>query len=591
MADSVKIGRKESGGVLVRYALEQLPIRFTFGMPGVHNTEIYDELAKSEKIHPVLVTHEGAGAFMAEAVSRTSPDIGCLVTVPAAGLTHAMSGIGEAYLDGIPLLVVTGGIRTDIAFGYQLHEIDQEKMVAGISKGFWKVESHDQVVPSIFEAYQTAVTGVPGPVVVEIPVNVQLFVGDVGDVPAFRPPGLPPMDDASSIDQAADFLAEADRPGIFVGWGAVDVMDDIAAIAEMLGAPVSTTLQGLSAFRGDHPLHAGMGFSNAAVPAAANAFKDIDALLAVGTRFGEIPTGSFACSVPENLVHIDIDPGVPGRNYPAAVAIAADSRIAVPLLAAVLRSKGLDNTTRRAAIEKQIAADKAAYTRAWYEHGEKVRDRVNPARFFDELRRQLPDDAIAVVDDGNHTYLTAELFEVRGPRQFVSPTNFNCMGYGVPGAIGARLVNPERQVVGIVGDGAFLMTGLELLTAATRNVGVACFVFSDGELAQISQGQEIPYRRKTATVLGKLHLKGIAEATGTKYVAIENDNGIADGIRTALETAAAARPVIVDVNIDYSKRTRFTEGILDNVFKRFPLSEKARFAGRAVWRRLRRPGS
>jgi len=590
MSESVKIGSRKSGGALVRHALEQLPIRYAFGIPGVHNTEIYDELDKSEKIRPVLVTHEGGGAFMAEAISRTAPpDIGCLVIVPAAGATHAMSGIGEAYLDGIPLLVITGGIRTDVEFGYQLHDIDQEKLVSGITKGFWRVASHDQIVPTIFEAYRTAVTGVPGPVFVEIPANIQLFVGDVGNVPAFIAPSTPPFDDNSLLSEAADLLAGADKPGIFVGWGAVDVTEDIAEIAEMLGAPVSTTLQGLSAFRGDHPLHAGMGFSNAAVPAALNAFRDIDALLAVGTRFGEIPTGSFSCGVPEKLVHIDIDPDVLGRNFPVAVGIAADSRVAIPLLVEKWRNMEIDNAGRRIAVAKQIAVDKAAYRTEWYDHGQKVTDRVSPAIFFDALRDRLDDDAIAIVDDGNHTFLTAELFEVRGPRQFVSPTNFDCMGYCVPGAIGAKLVHPDRQVVGIVGDGAFLMTGLEILTAATENVGVAYFVFRDGELAQISQGQEVPYNRKTCTVLGNLQLDGIATATGAKYVAISRNEQIGDGIQLALDTAAGGRPVIVDVNIDYSKRTRFTEGVVENVFKRFPLSEKVRFAGRAMWRRVRRP--
>ena len=135
MASDVKIRDRMTGASLVRYALEQLPIRFTFGIPGVHNTEIYDQLAESKKIRPILVTHEVGAAFMADAVSRTTrTQIGCLVIVPAAGLTHAMSGIAEAYLDGIPLLVISGGIRTDIAYGYQLHEIDQLRIADGITK-------------------------------------------------------------------------------------------------------------------------------------------------------------------------------------------------------------------------------------------------------------------------------------------------------------------------------------------------------------------------------------------------------------------------------------------------------------------------
>jgi acetolactate synthase-1/2/3 large subunit len=339
----------------------------------------------------------------------------------------------------------------------------------------------------------------------------------------------------------------------------------------------------MSAFNGGHPLFAGMGFSRAAVPAAENAFKNCDALLAIGTRFGEIPTGSFGAVVPENLVHIDINPTVFNRNYKAKVAIEGDSRVVIPKLLERLSARGLDAADRRRGVEAQLAADRKAYRDEWLAHRT---ERVNPAAFFVELRKQLADDAIAVVDDGNHTFLAAELFEVRSPRGFISPTDFNCMGYCVPGAIGAKLVNPKRQVVGIVGDGAFLMTGLEILTATTQGVGVAYFVFYDGELSQISQGQQIPYNRKTCTILGNIRLEGIATATGAHYIAVENDACIERGIREALQTAAAGRPVIVDVRIDYSKRTRFTQGVVKTVLKRFPLGDKFRFIGRAVVRKV-----
>ena len=579
----VHIGGRKSGAWLTRYALEQLPVSHTFGIPGVHTTELYDELSQSDKIRPVLVTHEVCGAFAADAISRTSNGkIGCLVIVPAAGVTHAMSGIGECYLDGVPLLVITGGPRTDVKFGYQLHEIDQQRLVDGIIKHSWKVKAHDEIVPTIFEAYRTAVRGVPGPVLVEIPVNIQLFTESVEDVPAFTPDPVSALNLDRELDEAVGLLCEARSPGLFVGWGAVDVAASVQTIAEILGAPVSTTLQGLSAFPGNHPLHAGMGFSRAAVPAAENAFANCDCLLAIGVSFGEIPTGSFGCPVPENLIHIDISPQAIGRNFPAKVGLAGDSRLIVPDLLARLRAKVVDNSARRRDVEGRIAEDKKAYRDEWHEHRN---DRVNPSLFFEVLREKLSDDAIMTVDDGNHTFLAAELFEVRRPRTFVSPTDFNSMGYAVPAAIGAKLASPDRQVVSVVGDGAFLMTGLETITAATLGLGIAYFVFDDGELSQISQGQEIPYNRKSCTTLGKLRLKGIADATGAAYVAIENNEQIIAGIEEGL-AAALEGPVIVDVHIDYSKRTRFTQGVVRTALKRFPLRDRVRFVGRALVRRI-----
>lgn len=582
-ATRVRVGGRKSGAWLARYALEQLPISHTFGIPGVHTTELYDELNQSERIQPVLVTHEVCGAFAADAISRTSDGkIGCLTIVPAAGVTHAMSGIGECYLDGIPLLVITGGPRTDVNFGYQLHEIDQQRLVDGIVKQSWKVKSHEDIVPTIFEAYRTAVRGVPGPVLVEIPVNIQLFSQKVEDVPAFGPDAPATFNLDRELDAAVRLLSEARSPGLFVGWGAVDISDLTVKIAELLGAPVSTTLQGLSAFPGNHALHTGMGFSRAAVPAAEKAFANCDSLLAIGVSFGEIPTGSFGCPVPENLIHVDISPQAIGRNFPAKVGLPGDSRLIVPELLTRLRARSADNSARRRDVEARIAKDKQAYRDEWHEHRN---DRVNPSLFFEALRQQLSDDAIMTVDDGNHTFLAAELFEVRRPRTFVSPTDFNSMGYAVPAAIGARLASPGRQVVSIVGDGAFLMTGMETITAATLGLGIAYFVFDDGELSQISQGQEIPYNRKSCTTLGKLRLKGIADATGAAYVAIDNNEQIDTGITQAL-AAARNGPVIVDVRIDYSKRTRFTQGVVKTALKRFPFRDRVRFVSRALIRRI-----
>ncbi|MDG1732153.1 MAG: thiamine pyrophosphate-binding protein, partial [Thalassotalea sp.] len=225
---------KKTAAWLVKYALEQLDVKFTFGIPGVHNTEIYDELEKSDKIEPILVTHEGYGAFMADAVSRSSDSIGTLVIVPAAGATHAASGIGEAFLDGIPMLVISGGVRTDSQFQYQLHDMDQHKMLEPITKKTYKVENHQDVVATIFEAYKVANEGEPGPVFVEIPVNLQLDKGDVGELIEFTPSVQQIKNDIEqTLEQAVALLANAKNPAIFVGWGGVEAILHTEDIAEL----------------------------------------------------------------------------------------------------------------------------------------------------------------------------------------------------------------------------------------------------------------------------------------------------------------------------------------------------------------------
>jgi acetolactate synthase-1/2/3 large subunit len=573
---------KKSGAWLARYALEQLPISHVFGIPGVHNTELYDELNSSEFIEPVLVTHEGCGAFMADAVSRVSDRIGCMLIVPAAGVTHAASGIGEAFLDGIPMLVICGGIRTDSKFGYQLHEMDQHTLLKPITKKTFKILSHDLIIPTLYEAYAIAVDGEPGPVFVELPVNLQLDRGEVASLPEFVYTNQHyPLDD-KVLEHAVSLLDSASRPGIFVGWGAMSAYDDLQKLAEHLSAPVATTLQGLSVFPAEHPLHTGFGFGPAAVPAAKGAFAGCDCLLAIGTRFGEIATGSYGVSVPDDLIHIDINPKVFGRNYPAKIAIQGDAKVVVAALLDKIKFEIQKRKNHE--VINQIAADKAAFQMQWRAHD--CENMVNPSRFFDELKMQLNDDFIMVVDDGNHTFLAAELMSINQPRGFISPTDFNCMGYAVPAAIGAKISSPKKQVVSIVGDGAFLMTAMELATACNNKLATINFIFNDGELSQIAQAQKRPYNRTTCTNVVRVKLEGVAIATGCEYLRIVDNNDLSSIISKAIQLAEQGKPVIVDVNIDYSKVTCFTEGVVKTNIKRLPLDTKVRMIGRAIYRKV-----
>ncbi len=570
-----------TGADLAVRALENLGIRWTFGIPGVHNTELYDALDRSDKVTPILVTHEGGGAFMADAVSRTGASVGCLVIVPAAGVTHAMSGIGEAFLDGIPMLVIAGGVRRDTDRAYQLHDIDQLRLVDGIVKSAYRVERHEDIVPTLYRAYAEATSGEPGPSFVEIPADLMMFPGEAEAPAPYAPSWQAPDAEPADIAAAAELLTTARHPGIYLGWGARDAGESAVAIAELLGAPVATTLQGLSVFPADHPLHVGMGYGRSAVPAAREAFAGCDGLLAVGVRFAELATGSYGMDVPADLVHIDINPQVFNANYPARVTIEADAAAALGALREELERK-LPGRRDSKALCGRIASAKQKWADSWTSDHEG--DRVGPGVFFAALRRVLPRDGFLVVDDGNHTFLAAELFPVYQARRFLSPADFNCMGYCVPAAIGAKLANPKSDVAAVVGDGGFLMTGLEVLTAASLGVGVAFYVFNDGELAQISQFQQIPLNRKTCTVLGEFDLEGVARATGADFIRIHEDSEVEDCVQRATARAAAGHPVIVDVRIDYSRKSAFTKGIVKTNLGRFSLSQKARFIGRAVKR-------
>lgn len=575
---------KKTAAWLTRYALEQIGVKYTFGIPGVHNTEIYDELNNSAQITPNLVMHESHGAFMADAISRITDSIGTLVIVPAAGVTHAASGIAEAYLDGIPMLVITGGIRNDSEFDYQLHEMDQLKLVSGFTKAAFKINSHDEVIETIYKAYDIATSGEPGPVFIELPVNLQLDKANISELKNYVKPAKMTLSAKvmAQIDNAAQQLMQAKKPAIFAGWGAVHANDELIAISEHIAGAVSTTMQGISAFPANHPLHAGFCLGPAATPTVQNAFADADCILAIGTRFGEIATGSFGCEMPEKLLHIDINPEVFNVNFNSTIAIEGDAKQVCQQLLQALRQIGPAKDTSQ--ISQQIVQDKKAYRQTWYQHDSK--DRVNPALYFDELRAQLSDDAHLVVDDGNHTFLAAELMPIHQAYGFISPTDFNCMGYATPAAIAVKMAKPNQEVHAIVGDGAFMMTATELATAVNQNIGLVISVFNDGELSQISQAQQLPYNRKTCTVLPQIKLQGLAMATGSEYIRIGTNNDIKAGLTKARAFAQQNKAVILDINIDYSKTTAFTEGIIKTNLKRMPLPTKARLVGRALVRKV-----
>ncbi|WP_461481207.1 thiamine pyrophosphate-binding protein [Porticoccus sp.] len=567
---------KKSGAWLTCYALEQIGVSRVFGIPGAHTAQIYQELEHFPSITPHLVTHEVAAAFMADAISRTTEHIGTLLVVPGAGITHAASGIGEAFLAGVPLLVIAGGIERNPKHHFQVQDIDHQALLKPITKATYLVERVTDIVPTLYEAYRTAVEGEPGPVFVEIPVQLQSVAVEQGSVSFFHGhPVLPPLDMAS-IEAAAQMLLNAKRPGLLVGWGARYASEALQALSSRLGAPVATTLQGLSVFPANHPLHTGMGFGPSAVPAAQHAFADCDCLLAIATRFSEIATGHYGMNPPANLIHADINPRVFNANYPAALTLQGDATaIAVALLEKVteLKPQPADSTL----LANRIAFDKQDYRNSWLKlHG----TRVNPARFFAALRKRLPEDALLACDEGNHTFLAAELFPLYSGGVFISPSDFNAMGYCVPATNALKLAHPTRTTVGIVGDGTMMMSGMEAITASKYQLGVVYCLFNDGQLSQ--PGQQRPYRRGAMTKLGEADWISFAHAVGCEYVAIEDNQEIDAGLDTALTLASRHQPVLLDVHIDYSRRSAFSEGLLKTRQKQFGRSPRAGWLARTL---------
>ncbi len=568
---------KLSGGQIVVRALEDEGVAFAFGIPGTHNIELYDALADSKRVGTVLVTDEQSASFMADGVWRASGRLACANVVPGAGLTHAMSGIGEAWLDNVPMLVLGCGIRRDTGRAYQLHDVEQAEMVRPVTKAQLRPEDGAALYATIRQACRIAREGVPGPVFVEVPANLYLTTHEVEPTPPQHPAPYTPHPD--SILRATVLLGRAKRPLLYVGAGAAGAGALLVALAERLEAPVATTFQGKGVFPETHPLALWPGFGQSAPPFAREIAEGCDTTLAIGCRFGEVATGSYGFTIRQPLVHVDIDERVIGRNYPAEAPVVGDARLVVEALLEALPPR-----PRNDALRARIEAGRRDVEREWAEA--KPAGRVSPFRLLRALQERFGPDTVFTADSGNGTFLAMEMLRLERPGKFLAPVDYSCMGYAVPAAIGAKLARPDCPVAALAGDGAFLMTGLELLTAAQQHAGVAVFVLRDGELAQIAQFQDVALNRKTASEVPGYDLRPLSAALGVEYLELAADAQIPDVLSRVVSITGMGKPALVDVAIDYAQRTFFTRGVVKTNFLRLPWKDRLRFVARAIARKF-----
>ncbi len=577
---------KMTGADLVVRALTDEGIRFAFGIPGTHNIELYDALAETTAIRTILVTDEQSAGFMADGVWRASGEMACVNLVPGAGLTHALSGIAEAYMDGIPILVLACGIRRGKnQRAFQLHDIDQAAIVTPVTKGVFRPETGAEIYAAIRNACGLARAGTPGPVMVEVGVDLYLSRHEVAPTD-LAPPVLLPIPEPGPADFAAALKllrAPGARPLIYVGAGAATAESALVQLAELLDAPVATTIQGKGVFPESHPLFLWNGFGRAAPAFAQRVARRCTVTLAVGCRFSEVGSGSYGLTPPGPLIHVDINPEVFNRNFPTDLAIMSDGPSFLRALAE--RCRG-DESGREPSNElrETIRAGHDQVRSEWARH--RSPDGVTPSVLLDAIQRVLGPETVYTTDSGNGTFLAMEGLRLDHPRQFLAPVDYSCMGYSIPAAIGAKLARPEAPVVALAGDGAFLMTGLELLTAAHEKLPLVVFVLRDRELAQIAQFQTTAMNRKTASVLPDYDLASIVEGVGVRCLHLARDADIAATLREIQTAMRIGTPIVVDTAIDYSSPSFFTQGVVKTNLGRLPWVDRLRLIARALMRRV-----
>jgi acetolactate synthase I/II/III large subunit len=569
---------KMTGGDIVVRALEDENVGLTFGIPGTHNIELYDALARSKSVRPVLVTDEQSASFMADGVARACGQLAAVNLVPGAGLTHALSGIAEAYLDCVPMLVLACGIRRDTGRAFQLHDVDQLAIARPVTKAQLHAERGSEIYATVRRACQIARTAPAGPVVVEIPAEHYFFRHEADlQAPDSRP--APQAPQVEQVEQARQLIEASRRPLLYLGLGATQASADLVALAERLNAPVATTISGKGVFNENHPLWLWCGFGAAAPSFVRKIAASCDLTLAIGCRFSEVGTGSYGMPPPGKLIHVDVDFSVLGKNYPADLPVVSEAASFVASLLPHLPSRAVDESLRR-----DIRSGHQEVRQGWETPVNS--EGVHPPYLLRTVQELVGNDAIYTTDSGNGTFLAMECLRLPHPRSFLAPVDYSCMGYAVPAALGAALACPDRRVISLAGDGAFLMTGLELLTARQLNLPVMVLLLRDRELAQIAQFQQIALGQKTCSELPDYDLAAICRAVGVECLPLPRNTEVEAVLKQALSVTDSGRPVVVEVAIDYSRKTYFTRGVVRINLGRLPWPDRIRFVLRALGRRL-----
>ncbi|HVS35883.1 MAG TPA: thiamine pyrophosphate-binding protein, partial [Gemmataceae bacterium] len=547
-----------------------------FGIPGAQENELWDEM-KGRGLAYLLVTHEHSAACMADGAARSTGVPGVICIVPGPGVTNALTGIGEALLDSVPMVCIIGDVaRGDKYKPFQLHEIPQAGLIREVTKGMFEVAEVGDIPGAVQQAFQLARQGEPGPTAVVVPYNLLTETHRFNCPPA-GPPEVP--FDEAAVDCALRLLGDRRlRVGVYAGMGCMDFAPSLVKVAELLQAPVATSVSGKGVIDECHPLAVGWGYGPQATCTAENAFKSVDLVLAIGVRYSEVSTGCYAIP-PHRLIHVDANPNNIGRIVKPEVCVNADAGVFLEHVLAHADDVG-----------RPCDAGLAGRIRAWKAAEAKERCRryarcgADPMLFFLALRKAACPDALTFVDVTCAEHWAAEAYTVHQPRTYFNPTDNQAMGWAIPAALGAQRVHLGRQVVSVTGDGCFLMAAMEISTAARECLPVKFFVLDDQAYHYMQVLQEKAYRRTTATILARLDYAALARGFGVEYMEIDGDADLDGGVHTALDQAG---PVLTRVVTDYGKRPiRWLEAVRNRYVADLTTEQKVRFLARLGSRAL-----
>jgi 5-guanidino-2-oxopentanoate decarboxylase len=492
-----------------------------FGIPGTHNLELYRPLADLG-IRAVTNRHEQGSGYGADGWAQQTGLPGVVITTSGPGLQNAMSAIGTAFCESRPLLVLSPGVALGAEFADvgTLHETkDATAMVGAIAEWSRRVRSAAEAVEAVHDAFALFRTGRPRPVHIEIPLDV---LESPADVPAerrqARPAPAPVAGDPDAVVEAVRLLAGAARPVIVAGGGSTRAADEILALAERLGAPVVTTLNGKGVLDEGHPLSLGSNLRLAAARAVAEA---ADVLLVIGSKLGEAELWAPRLEAGGAVVRVDISPAQLHKNLAATVGIAGDAVAVTHAL--------IDRLPADARAPRDLAAERAAIAQETREAAPEV------VELAEVIAAALPDDAIVAGDSSQIVYLAlANVLRAQHPHSLLYTPTYATLGYGLPAAIGARVAQTERPVVTVIGDGALMFCVNELATAVEQRLDVTIVCVDNGGYAEIRQNEVDRGIAPVGVDLVQPDWAALATAFGGVGRRVERREDIADSIRAAI---------------------------------------------------------
>lgn len=541
-----------SGAQILLECLKKEGITHIFGYPGGAVLPIYDAIFDCKEIEHVLVRHEQGAAHMADGYARSSGKVGVCLATSGPGATNLVTGIATAYMDSIPIVAITGQVRTSAIGKDAFQEADITGITMPITKHNFLVKRVEDLAEAIAEAFYIARTGRPGPTLVDIPLDVSKAVTEFDpddyprlvSIPSYKPIGPHTRVPEMQLRKAAQLIAEAERPVLYVGGGAVasGAQAEVTALAEKTNILVTTTLMGKGAIDETHPLCIGMlGMHGTAY--ANHAVNNADLLIAIGARFDDRVTGNVEkFAVGARIIHIDIDPAEIGKVKTPDVPIVGDVKTVLTELLRHVKPRPWS------AWNDTIMQWKKMFPLVYPNDGKLYAEYI-----IEQINVLFDYDAIMTTDVGQHQMWAAQYFKCRRPRQWVTSGGLGTMGFGLPAAIGAQFANPNKRVVCLSGDGSFQMCNQELMTATVYRLPIITVVVNNKSLGMVRQWQEMFYDERYSAVdlEASPDLVKLAEAYGGVGMRVTQKEELIPALEKA--KAVTDRPVVIDCVIPTSE--------------------------------------